>query len=282
MLPMLPMPTRPLLSKLAFLLTLLPFAVFSATETASTQPNEIHYLPMSIGLFGGLAIFLYGMEKMSDALKRVAGNKMKQWLAKLTTNRLAAVATGTGITAIIQSSSVTTVLLVGFISAGLMTLPQAIGVIMGANIGTTVTAQIIAFKVTKAALAMVAIGFTMFFVSKKETTQHYGNMLFGLGLIFLGMNLMSEAMEPLRSYQPFIQLMAHMHNFFLAILISALARQKRNCRPNTLTQRFFPPLTSRSIRRNWRLAESDDGSVTCSTCCLRSRQVVKSAKRCSR
>lgn len=222
MLPMLPMPTRPFLSKLAFLLTLLPFAVFSATETASTQQNEIHYLPMSIGLFGGLAIFLYGMEKMSDALKRVAGNKMKQWLAKLTTNRLAAVATGTGITAIIQSSSVTTVLLVGFISAGLMTLPQAIGVIMGANIGTTVTAQIIAFKVTKAALAMVAIGFTMFFVSKKETTQHYGNMLFGLGLIFLGMNLMSEAMEPLRSYQPFIQLMAHMHNFFLAILISAL------------------------------------------------------------
>ncbi|EHG1328130.1 Na/Pi cotransporter family protein [Vibrio vulnificus] len=200
-----------------FVLALFP----SFPILADTGAQEIDYLPMTVGLLGGLAIFLYGMEKMSDALKRAAGNKMKQWLAKLTTNRVAGVLTGTGITAIIQSSSVTTVLLVGFISAGLMSLPQAVGVIMGANIGTTVTAQIIAFKVTKAALVMVAIGFMMFFTSKKETTQHYGNMLFGLGLIFLGMNLMSEAMAPLRSYQPFIDLMAHMDNLLLAILIAA-------------------------------------------------------------
>jgi len=176
---------------------------------------------MSVGLLGGLALFLYGMEKMSNALKRAAGKKMKTLLAKLTTNRLAGVLTGTGITAIIQSSSVTTVLLVGFISAGLMSLTQAVGVIMGANIGTTVTAQIIAFKVTKAALAMVAIGFMVEFSAKREPTKHYGSMLFGLGLIFLGMNLMSEAMSPLRTYQPFIDAMAHMDNVLFAILLAA-------------------------------------------------------------
>ena len=196
---------------------LLPGLGFAADNSASIQ-----YLPMTIGLLGGLALFLYGMEKMSKALKRAAGDRMRSLLAKLTINRIAGVFTGTGITAIIQSSSVTTVLLVGFISAGLMSLHQAVGVIMGANIGTTVTAQIIAFKVTKAALAMVAVGFMVSFTSKKEVTQHYGNMLFGLGLIFLGMNLMSEAMAPLRSYQPFIDAMAHMDNVFLAILLAAV------------------------------------------------------------
>ncbi|MDB1124498.1 Na/Pi cotransporter family protein [Vibrio algarum] len=177
---------------------------------------------MTVGLLGGLAIFLYGMEKMSNSLKRAAGDRMKSLLAKFTSNRITGVLTGTGITAIIQSSSVTTVLLVGFISAGLMSLPQAVGVIMGANIGTTVTAQIVAFKVTKAALAMVAIGFLVQFTAKLEHFKHYGNILFGLGLIFLGMNLMSEAMSPLRSYQPFIDSMTQMDSLPLAILLSAV------------------------------------------------------------
>jgi len=184
--------------------------------------SEIHYLPMSVGLFGGLALFLYGMEKMSLALKRAAGDKMRTILARLTSNRLAGVVTGAGVTAVIQSSSVTTVLVVGFISAGLMNLSQAVGVIMGANIGTTVTAQIIAFKVTKAALAMVAIGFFLEFLAKRDINKHYGSMLFGLGLIFLGMNMMSEAMSPLRTYQPFIELMTHMDNVLLSILVAAL------------------------------------------------------------
>lgn len=205
------------------LFSLIAIALFAAPKMAFAAENgtDISYLPMSVGLLGGLAIFLYGMDKMSNALKRAAGDKMKMLLAKLTSNRIAAVITGTGITAIIQSSSVTTVLLVGFISAGLMSLTQAVGVIMGANIGTTVTAQIIAFKVTKAALAMVAIGFMIQFTSKREVTKQYGNMLFGLGLIFLGMNLMSEAMSPLRTYQPFIDAMAHMDNILLAILLAA-------------------------------------------------------------
>ena len=202
--------------------SVLALLLFSFPVAAAGSSAEINYLPMGVGLFGGLAIFLYGMEKMSHALKRVAGDRLKTLLAKLTTNRITSVLTGAGITAVIQSSSVTTVLLVGFISAGLMSLSQAVGVIMGANIGTTITAQIVAFKVTKAALAMVAVGFLIEFNSKKESVKHYGNMLFGLGLIFLGMNLMGEAMSPLRTYQPFIETMAQMDNLLLAILLAAL------------------------------------------------------------
>ncbi|NVD06724.1 Na/Pi cotransporter family protein [Vibrio sp. JPW-9-11-11] len=176
---------------------------------------------MSMGLFGGLAMFLYGMEKMAGALKRAAGSRMKQVLGTLTTNRISSVVTGAGLTAVIQSSSVTTVLLVGFVSAGLMSLNQAVGVIMGANIGTTVTAQIIAFKVTKAAMAMIAIGFIIEMASKQQQNKNYGNIIFGLGLLFLGMNLMSEAMSPLRVFQPFIDFMVKMHNPILAILLAA-------------------------------------------------------------
>jgi phosphate:Na+ symporter len=200
-----------------FLISSLPNLSHAADNT-----ENIAFIPMVVGLLGGLAIFLYGMEKMSNALKRAAGDKMKSLLARFTSNRIAGVMTGTGITAVIQSSSVTTVLLVGFISAGLMSLPQAVGVIMGANIGTTVTAQIVAFKVTKAALAMVAVGFLVQFTAKQDRHRQYGNILFGLGLIFLGMNLMSEAMSPLRAYQPFIDAMAHMDSLPLAILLAAV------------------------------------------------------------
>ena len=119
--------------------------------------------PLIMGLFGGLALFLYGMEQMAEALKAVAGERMKTILAKLTSNRFMGAVTGAFVTAVIQSSSVTTVLVVGFITAGLMSLSQSIGVIMGANIGTTITAQIIAFKVTKYALLLIAVGFGMIF-----------------------------------------------------------------------------------------------------------------------
>ncbi|MBV7298396.1 Na/Pi cotransporter family protein [Enterovibrio sp. NIFS-20-8] len=176
---------------------------------------------MSMGLFGGLALFLYGMEKMSHSLKQAAGSKMKQVLATLTKSRISGVFTGAGLTAVIQSSSVTTVLLVGFVSAGLMSLNQTVGVIMGANIGTTVTAQIIAFKVTKAALAMIAVGFVVQLSAKNEPFKNYGNIVLGLGMLFLGMNMMSEAMTPLRTYQPFIDLMATMDNPLFAILVAA-------------------------------------------------------------
>ena len=186
------------------------------------EAESLDTLQIIIGLAGGLALFLFGIEQMTDALKMVAGGGMKRLLARLTTNRFSAATAGAVVTAIIQSSSVTTVLVVGFISAGLMTLTQSIGVIMGANIGTTITAQIIAFKVTKYALVLVAVGFAMLFASKRSRVRNYGAMLMGLGLIFFGMELMSSATHPLRSYEPFIALMQQMENPFLGILLSAV------------------------------------------------------------
>ncbi|MEW8521531.1 MAG: Na/Pi cotransporter family protein [Candidatus Thiodiazotropha endolucinida] len=176
---------------------------------------------MGMKLFGGLALFLFGMEQMADALKAVAGARMKNILAKLTTNRFMGAVTGAFVTAVIQSSSVTTVLVVGFITAGLMSLSQSIGVIMGANVGTTITAQIVAFKVTKAALLMIGVGFTMLFASKQEKIKHYGAMLMGLGLVFFGMSIMSDGMKPLRTYQPFLDLMISMENPLIGILVAA-------------------------------------------------------------
>lgn len=193
----------------------------ASTAWAGGSEEGIDWAVMGMGLFGGLALFLFGMEQMSDALKAVAGERMKDILAKLTTNRFMGAVTGAFVTAIIQSSSVTTVLVVGFITAGLMSLAQSIGVIMGANIGTTITAQIVAFKVTKAALLMIGIGFTMLFASKNERTKQYGGMLMGLGMIFFGMSVMSDAMSPLRSYQPFLDLMKTMENPFVGILVAA-------------------------------------------------------------
>jgi phosphate:Na+ symporter len=175
-----------------------------------------------VGLFGGLALFLFGMEMMTDALKIVAGGRMKSLLAKLTTNRFTGAVAGAAVTAIVQSSSVTTVLVIGFISAGLMTLSQSIGVIMGANIGTTITAQLIAFDITQYALVLIGVGFVMLFIFKQEKVRQYGSMIMGLGLIFFGMELMSEATRPLRTYEPFINLMQQMENPFLGILIGAL------------------------------------------------------------
>jgi phosphate:Na+ symporter len=183
---------------------------------------DIELGALATGLFGGLAIFLYGLEHMTDSLRTVAGRGMKKLLARLTTNRFKAVLAGGFITAVIQSSSVTTVLAVGFVSAGLMTLEQSIGIIMGASIGTTVTAQIVAFKVTKYALAMVALGFALRFFSRREIVKHYGTMLLGFGLIFFGMSLMKTTMKPLQSYQPFIDTVQHLDSPLLAILFGAL------------------------------------------------------------
>jgi phosphate:Na+ symporter len=193
-----------------------------AQQMTPAETTQISWFFVLVGLLGGLALFLYGMGKMSDALKNVAGEKMKDILGMLSNNRIMGLITGALVTAVIQSSSVTTVMLVGFVSAGLMSLSQTIGVIMGSNIGTTITAQIIAFKVTKYALLLVAIGFGMLFASKKEKVQQYGYMIMGLGLIFFGMGVMSDAMSPLRSYQPFLDLMTQMSNPILGILVAAL------------------------------------------------------------
>jgi len=196
--------------------------VLAPALAATGQETGLDWGVMTMELFGGLALFLYGMTQMEDGLKAVAGERMRNILATLTTNRYMGVFTGALVTAVIQSSSVTTVLVVGFISAGLLSLSQSIGVIMGANIGTTITAQIVAFKVTKAALALIAAGFAMLFMSRNEKTRHYGGMTMGLGMIFFGMHVMGEAMQPLRDYAPFLDLMKTMDNPLIGVLIAAL------------------------------------------------------------
>ncbi len=195
--------------------------LFVAPVFAGSGGKPMDWFKMGMTLLGGLAIFLYGMELMTDSLRAVAGDRMKMILEKLTGNRVAGVITGAGVTAVVQSSSVTTVIVVGFVTAGLMNLAQATGVIMGANIGTTITAQIVAFKVTKYALLMVAGGFGMMMLGRKENVKHWGTMLMGLGLVFFGMGVMSGAMKPLRSYQPFLDLMTTMENPMVGILIAA-------------------------------------------------------------
>ncbi len=195
----------------------LPAALYAADSDPSTDAG-IDWFILVMMLFGGLSFFLYGMERMGEAMKVVAGDRMRDILSALSDNRLVGLFTGTTVTAIIQSSSVTTVMLVGFVSAGLMTLPQAIGVILGAGIGTTITAQIVAFKVTKYALLLVTIGFGMFFLSRRDRTQQWGMMIMGLGMIFYGMSVMSTSMKPLRDFEPFINAMSGMSNPVFGIL----------------------------------------------------------------
>jgi phosphate:Na+ symporter len=173
-------------------------------------------------LGGGLALFLYGMRRMTESLKTVAGSGMKNLLARLTANRFTAAFAGAVITTVIQSSSVTTVLVVGFISAGLLNLSQSIGVILGANVGTTVTAQIIAFQVYKYGLLMIATGFFTEVLARRERVRQWGTALMGLGLIFFGMELMSIATGPIREWPPFMNLMQSMGNPLLSIAMGAV------------------------------------------------------------
>ncbi|MEM9236915.1 MAG: Na/Pi cotransporter family protein [Verrucomicrobiota bacterium] len=191
-----------------------------AAEGSSGSP-AIGWPRLISSLLGGLALFLYGMEQMAGGLKAAAGSRVKDILARFTSNRVKGAITGALVTAIIQSSSVTTVLTVGFVSAGIMSLTQSVGIILGANVGSTLTAQVVAFKVEDAALGMIAIGFLLLFVSKRDPIKQLGNIVMGLGLVFFGMGVMSGAMNPLRSYPPFIDLMTEMSNPALGILAGA-------------------------------------------------------------
>ncbi|MFK7940644.1 MAG: Na/Pi cotransporter family protein [Roseovarius sp.] len=182
---------------------------------------ELNTLALSTGLIGGLALFLFGMDIMTRALKQVAGASMKSILERMTGNRFLGLAAGASITAIIQSSSITTVLLVGFISAGIMTSAQSVAVIIGANIGTTITAQILAFKVTALALPVLSIGFFVSALAKEKITRERGRILLGLGMVFFGMATMSDAMKPLRSFQPFLDFMLTLDNALLAAIVGA-------------------------------------------------------------
>ena len=175
-----------------------------------------------LSLFGGLALFLYGMQMMSNGLEAAAGNKMKSILEKLTSNRIKGVLVGAGITAVIQSSSATTVMVVGFVNSGLMTLQQAVWIIMGANIGTTITGQLIALDIGAIAplFAILGVGAIMF--SKNEKVHHISSIIAGLGILFMGMDMMGAAMEPLQESEAFINLMTQFSNPLLGILVGAV------------------------------------------------------------
>ena len=176
-------------------------------------------MDIAIGLIGGLGLFLFGMFYMGDGLQKAAGSKMKDILAALTKNKLMGVLLGTLVTGVIQSSSATTVMVVGFVNAGLMNLSQAVGIIMGANIGTTVTAFLVTLNITKLATFMVGVGVAMMLASKKRKIKSMAEVIVGFGILFIGMDLMKTAMEPLETNPGFISLMTKFDNPLLGILV---------------------------------------------------------------
>ena len=175
-----------------------------------------------LGLFGGLALFLYGMQMMSEGLENAAGDRMERILEKLTSNRFLGVAVGALITAVIQSSSATTVMVVGFVNSGMMTLQQAVWIIMGANIGTTITGQLVALDIGAFAPVIAFVGVALIVFMKNPKLHYIGGVLAGFGMLFIGMDMMGAAMKPLREFPPFIELMTSFTNPLFGILAGAV------------------------------------------------------------
>ena len=196
------------------------FLVF-ASESGPAQESP-DWLQLSLGLFGGLALFLAGLQELSEGMKKAAGETLRTVLARLTTNRFKGALTGAFVTGVLNSSTVTTLLVVSFISGGMMTLAQSVGVIMGANIGSTVTAQLLAFNLSAYSLGPVAIGFFMLFTAKQEKVKYYGMMIMGIGLVFYGMGLMGDAMTPLRNYPPFLEILESLEQPLAGIIAGAV------------------------------------------------------------
>ncbi|PNU18750.1 Na/Pi cotransporter [Geothermobacter hydrogeniphilus] len=175
------------------------------------------------GLMGGLGLFLFGMKTMSEGLQKIAGNRMRKILSALTNNRIVGTLVGLAVTAIIQSSSATTVMVVGFVNAGLMSLVQSIGVVLGANIGTTITAQIIAFKVSYLALPAIGVGAGMRLFSRHRKWSYLGEIILGFGLLFFGMETMKHAFDPIKTSREFHQFFTLVgNNHLLGVLIGAV------------------------------------------------------------
>lgn len=209
-------------NKISYQKIALLFFLATSSLFAGNSDNTISFFLLFTGLFGGMGMFLYGMEMMSDGMKVTAGNSMRTILEKLTSNKYLAVLVGAFVTMVIQSSSATTVMLVSFVNSGLLAFSQALGVILGSNIGSTVTAQIVAFKVTDYALLLIALGSIMSLFSKKETIKNLGLVVLGFGLLFYGMKVMSDTMKPLRSDPAFNSILTSFENPFLGILAGAI------------------------------------------------------------
>ncbi len=185
---------------------------------------EINIAETIFTLFGGLAVFIYGMNLMGDSLQKAAGERMRKILEMLTGNPVIGILVGILATALVQSSSATTVMVIGFVSARLMTLPQAISVIMGANIGTTFTAQIIAFKIGNYAYLIAAIGFLVSFAFKKKIIKYIGQAIFAFGLLFIGLNVMGDVMKPLAKSQEFADAILKLSNHnILGVIVGIIS-----------------------------------------------------------
>jgi phosphate:Na+ symporter len=190
--------------------------VFRATARPSNW-----LLVMLVGLAGGLGVFLFGLRELSEGLRRTAAERIRAILSTLTNNRLLAVGAGAFVTMLVQSSTATTVMLVGFVRAGLMSFPQSIGMILGADIGTTITVQLIAFQLSEYALLLVAIGFALMLTSR-DRLKDIGEAVLGCGLLFFGMYVMSTSMAPIHTHQRFLDLLISLENPVLGIAVGAL------------------------------------------------------------
>jgi len=175
-----------------------------------------------IGLLGGLGLFLLGMIMLSEGMRSAAGDRMRSILSSVTHNRFTSVGIGTLVTTVIQSSSASTIMLVGFVQSGLMKYRQTLGVILGAGIGTTITAQVIAFKLTDYALLLVALGFILNYFFNNNQVKYVGRVILGFGILFYGMHVMSDSMAPLKDFSPFLRVMLQLENPLLGILVGAV------------------------------------------------------------
>ena len=184
--------------------------------------GELNLIHMSGLLVGGLALFLFGLQLMTDGLKAMAGARLQDVLGKLSANRFRGLLAGAAVTALLNSSTITTVLMVGFVSAGLMTLAQTVPMIMGANIGSTFTAQLIAFDMSVLTPFMLALGFLAHAFARREQLRRLGGILLGFGLLFLGIQFMGDATRPLRTFQPFIDAMQEMRSPLVGVAVGAI------------------------------------------------------------
>ncbi len=209
-------------NRIIIMALLMVFLFSPLTSAFNNNSSGIHWGMLLIGLLGGLALFLYGMAKMSEGMKKTSGNRMRDIIHAITKNRFMALIIGAFVTMVVQSSSATTVMLVSFVQAGLMTFTQSLGVILGADIGTTVTTQLIAFNFDDYALLIIAIGFGMHLIARKEKIKNIGEIILGFGILFYGMKLMSDTMAPLRDYPLFIETMGRLKSPYMGLLAGTI------------------------------------------------------------
>lgn len=179
------------------------------------------YLHVALALLAGVVIFLYGVTRLSEGVKALAGDRMRQLIARFTNNRLAGVATGTVATTVLDSSSITIIMTIALVNAGALSFAQSLGVILGANIGTTISSQLIAFDVDQFAPVVLLLGFVLHVAGRSDAQKHAGLAVLGVGLIFFGLHEMGEAVEPLKRHEPLIDFLARMENPLLGVAAGA-------------------------------------------------------------